>query len=741
MTRATGVCPLCIATIGAGLLGTATAPARAQEKIGQGPEAPVTLEEIVVTAEKRAQSIQDAAVAVSAVTGEQLENLGATDFSDYYRLIPGLQAIDRGDGQKKYILRGLNSENAPNLAPIVQQYLDEFPLTLVSGAQSDLRLYDLERVEVLRGPQGTLYGSGSMGGTIKYVTAKPNLENISGQLEATGSGTEHGAGNGRGHAIVNVPIVPDELGMRAVIYDEYNSGFVDNVITGEKNTNDTHVTGGRIAIRWRPVSALDLNLMVLDQHLSSGDLTVDTANFVAPASPFPPFVPWFPAGARSGNLQVAKSASEPTTDDTFATNLAGTYDFGWAQLTSSTTYYRRTTRLQADTPELLGYGSYDTTNTVDGTYSEEMRLSQQAGALKWLGGLYYLRNRETPNQTHQAAFMPDGSVFFIEGIDDRLEQEAVFGEVSYDIASWLTATVGVRRARYDETQSSVLEPNLTSGPFGVNQKTTTEKYELSYRPSNDQLLYVLASSGFRPGGFNTIAYNSLINSSGGIPKTYESDNLWNYEIGWKQSLLDKRVSFAAAAYYIDWSNIQVTEFDPTGSYSFEGNASRANVYGVEAEVSAIPVKGLQLSLNGAYNDAELAENEPGANAGVPPHTNLPGLKGDRLPDVPIFSGAFVANYEAPIHSSGLKGFVTGSLTYTGRSATAFRSDDPLFRVLPSYTLLDLRMGIEQASWRVAAFIDNLTDRRAVLFIDPRAGYNRNYVNRPRAVGITITRDF
>ena len=739
MKRATVVCPLWIAVISVELGGPATA--LAQEKTDRDIGPTVTLEEVIVTAQKRSQSIQDAAVAVSAVTGEQLENLGATDFSDYYRLIPGLQAIDRGDGQKKYILRGLNSENAPNLAPIVQQYLDEFPLTLVSGAQNDLRLYDLERVEVLRGPQGTLYGSGSMGGTIKYVTAKPDLEDTSGQLEATGSATEHGSGNGRGHAILNLPIVPNELGMRAVVYDEYDSGFIDNTITGERNTNDTHVTGGRIAFRWRPVAALDLNLMVLDQHLRSGDLPVDTAGFVAPAAPFPPFVPWFPAGVHSGSLQVAKSASEPTTDDTFATNLAGTYDFGWAQLTSSTTYYRRTTQLQADTPELLGYGSYDTTDTADSTYSEEIRLSRQTGAFRWLGGLYYLRNRETPDQTHQTAFMPDGSIFFIEGIQDRLEQEALFGEASYDIASWLTATVGVRRARYDETQSSVLEPNEVSGPFGVDQKTTTEKYELSYRPASDQLLYVLASSGFRPGGFNSIAYNPLINSSGGIPKTYESDSLWNYEIGWKQSLFDKRLSFDTAAYYIDWSNIQVTEFDPTGSYSFEGNASRATVYGLEAEVSAIPVKGLQLSLNGAYNDAELAENEPGANAGVPPHTSLPGLKGDRLPDVPLFSGAFVANYEAPIGASGLKGFAAGSLTYTGRSATAFRSDDSLYRTLPSYTLLNLRLGIERAHWRAAAFVDNLTDRRAVLFIDPRAGYDRNYINRPRTVGMTVTADF
>src|SRR5487761_1588390 len=138
-------------------------------------------------------------VVVTAITNSQLGNLGATNFSDYYRLVPGLQAIDRGPGQKKYVLRGLNSESAPNLAPLVQQYLDDFPMTLVSGAQPDLRLYDLARVEVLRGPQGTLYGSGSMGGTIRYITNEPDLDSFGGEAVLTGSDTQGGSGNVLGH--------------------------------------------------------------------------------------------------------------------------------------------------------------------------------------------------------------------------------------------------------------------------------------------------------------------------------------------------------------------------------------------------------------------------------------------------------------------------------------------------------------------------------------------------------------
>lgn len=378
---------------------------------------------------------------------------------------------------------------------------------------------------------------------------------------------------------------------------------------------------------------------------------------------------------------------------------------------------------------------------MDRTFSEEIRLAHQVGSLKWLGGLFYLNNEESPDTTHQTALMPNGSVFFDEGIDDRLEQQAVFGEVSYDLLPRLTATAGVRWARYDDKQSTVLEPNAVNGPFDVNQTKTTEKYELAWRPADEQLLYALASSGFRPGGFNSIAYNPLISAGAAIPKTYQSDSLWNYEIGWKQSLLEKRLSVDAAVYYIDWSNIQVTEFDPTGSYSFEGNASRAHVYGIEAELSAIAFEGLELSLNGAYNDAELAENEPGAGGHVPPHTDLPGLKGDRLPDVPIFSGSLVAHYTTSIGQMGLKGFITTSLSYTDASATAFRSDDPLYRTLPSYTLVNLRIGTDKGDWRVAAFVDNLTDRRAVLFIDPRAGYNRNYVNRPRTAGLTVTLNF
>jgi|SRR5581483_12412954 len=309
MKRTTAICLLYLPVMSAEVFCTRTATAATT---GGDASPPVRLEEIVVTAAKTSQSIQDVPLAVTAVTGERLEELGATDFSDYYRLVPGLQAVDRGDGQKKYILRGLNSESAPNLAPIVQQYLDEFPLTLVSGAQSDLRLYDLERVEVLRGPQGTLYGSGSMGGTIKYVTAKPNLRQTRGELEATGSDTEHGSGNARGHAIVDLPIIQGELGTRVVAYDEYDGGFIDNVMTGRNGTNSTHVGGGRIAVRWDPLEPLDLNLMVVGQRLRSGDLPIDTANFVAPASPFPPFVPWFPAGARSARGKSSNPQTSPS---------------------------------------------------------------------------------------------------------------------------------------------------------------------------------------------------------------------------------------------------------------------------------------------------------------------------------------------------------------------------------------------------------------------------------------------
>lgn len=711
---------------------------------------PPTLQEVIVTAEKQPQPLQDAALAVTALTHSQLGNLGATDFSDYYRLVPGLQAIDRGPGQKKYVLRGLNSESAPNLAPLVQQYLDDFPMTLVSGAQPDLRLYDLARVEVLRGPQGTLYGSGSMGGTIRYITNQPDLDSFGGEAVLTGSDTQGGSGNVLGHLVLNVPLVPGQAAARAVGYGEHDSGFIDNVITGQKETNSTDVQGGRVAVRWRPTSRLDMNLMVLDQHLTAQDLQIDTAGFAVPPSPFPPFVPWFPTGAHAGDYQVVKSRSEPTTDDMFISNFSGTYDFDWAKLSSATTYYDHKTKILQETPELLGYGSYDLTDTGDRTFSEELRLAHQSGALRWLVGGFYLHNAENPGGTNQTAIMPNGALYFIQGMNDLVEQKAAFGEVSYDVLPNLSATVGLRTARYDESQTSVPivappappgAPRPLNGPFGVSQGTTTEKYELSYHFSADSLAYVLASSGFRPGGFNSIAFNPAINSGGEIPRSYQSDSLWNYELGWKRSLLDRRMTFDSAVYYIDWSSIQVTEFNPTGAYSYEGNASRAAIYGAETEINWLVTRGLELALNGAYNDAELARNEPGAGGPVPPHATYPGLAGDRLPDVPIFSGSFVANYEFPLNASGLNGFVNGSVTYTGKSATTFRPNDPLYRVLPSYTLLNLRLGAKEAGWHYTAFIDNLTNRRTIAFIDPRAGYNRNYVERPRTFGATIEKDF
>lgn len=718
----------------------------------QTSEGSVVLEEIIVTAEKRSESLQKAALAVSALKGEALHELGASQFSDYSRLVPGLAAVDRGVGQKKYILRGLNSENSPRLAPIVQQYLDEFPLTLTAGSQSDIRLYDVERVEVLRGPQGTLYGSGSMGGTIRTITRKPDLDEFSGALEATASSTEHGGENVLANGAVNIPLVEGKFAVRASAFNEEWNGYIDNLFTGKRDGNDNSAVGGRLSTRWQPTEALDVNLTLLQQTVEADAQNEHTPGFVAPPSPFPPFVPWFPNNLGvPGDLQVIKAIDERQKDENSIANLLVDYDFGFARLTSSSTYYEQKRRTEQDTAELTGFGGFLRNVSEDQTFGQELRLAQSAGAFKWLVGAYYLRSEGRPENSNQTAFLPGGNVFFQSGTDSESTQRALFGEVSYDFAESWTATIGARTADYEVTSTGVLlagtgpagqAPGSRTGPFSADESKVTMKYQLSWRPSDALTVYGLAAQGFRPGGFNDAAFDPLLNPDGAIPTSYGSDELWSYELGIKAALFDRRATWNTALFYVDWSDIQVTGYDQTtGAVSFTTNASAAEVHGLETEFSVALTEQLQVSIAAAYTDAKLTEDQPATPSGAPIRSGLPGRDGDRLPNVPKTTGSIVANYELPLGNSDWTAFATGIVSYTDESGTYLRSDDPLYRLQDSYTLANLRCGVYAQRWRLTGFVDNASDERAQLFINTLSGWDKINVNRPRTWGITVSHTF
>lgn len=712
----------------------------------------LVLEEIVVTAQKRSEPLQRVAMAVSALKAEGLQELGASQFSDYARLVPGLVAVDRGVGQKKYILRGLNSENSPRLSPIVQQYLDEFPLTLTAGQQSDIRLYDIERVEVLRGPQGTLYGSGSMGGTIRTITRKPDLDAFGGSVEATASSTTHGSENVMANAALNVPVIDGKLALRVSGFSEQWSGYIDNLYTGKREGNESSAVGGRVAVRWQPVEQLDINLMLLNQTVEADARNEHTPGFVAPPSVFPPFVPWFPANAPvPGELQVFKAIEERQEDENTIANLLATYDFGNVQLTSSTTYYLQERHIEQDTAELTGFGGYLQNITEDRTLGQELRLAQSEGAFKWLVGAYYLRSESSPEDSSQIAYLPGGAVFFELGSDSESTQRALFGEASLDFASDWTATVGVRAADYEVTSTSVLlagmgpagqPPGSRTGPFTADENKVTTKYQLTWRPTDELSVYGVAAQGFRPGGFNDVAFDPLLNPNGAIPATYESDTLWSYELGVKSMLFDRRATWNTAIFYVDWSEIQVTGYDQqTGAVSFTTNASAAEVTGIETELSIALSAGLRLSLAASYTDAQLTKDQPAPPSGAPTRSGLPGRDGDSLPNVPKFTGSVVASYEVPLGNGGWNAFATVAANYTDESGTYLRSDDPLYRLQDDYALANLRFGAYTERWRLTAFVDNLSDERAQLFVNTLSGWDKINVNRPRTWGLTIRHTF
>jgi outer membrane receptor protein involved in Fe transport len=723
----TGLLGLCLA---AGLM----PPAYAAD--GNGP----ALEEIIITARKRPERLQDAPVAVTALTGAELDALRLHDFADYYRLVPGLQDVDRGVGNKKFILRGINSENSIRLGPIVQQYLDEFPLEpFQAGRQTDIRLYDVERVEVLRGPQGTLYGSGSMGGTIRTLSRKADPARAGTTAELTVSGTRKAGGaNLLGNAVANLPLVRDQLALRLVAFGERWPGYIDNVLRGTRNTNDSKAYGGRATLTWKPSDRLDVNLMLLHQKVEAG-----AYNEIMPG--FRTSDPRYPATLKvPGDLETAKGTDEALNDRNSMVNLSVVYAFDFATLTSVSTGYRRRYTQDIDFPEFAGPGSYIHNLLGTDVFGQELRLGQDKGRWKWLVGGFFQHGSSRPGaRNYQDVYLPGNVLYTRNGTRSWQEQRAVFGETSFDLTEAVTATVGLRRAGYRANSVGIFLAGTSpvGAPLGtraapevVNEDKTTKKVELSWKAAPGVLLYALAADGFRPGGFNTIAADPVLNARGDMPLTFRSDSLWNYEAGAKTSWLDGRVTANLVGYWIDWSHIQVTGYDSSRRFSFTTNAGTARSRGIELETRARLIEGLELAASGAFTDARLTQDQPGADF-LEGTANAPGRSGDRLPNVPRLSFALSGTYSRPV-ADGLSAFITPLLTYTGASYYNFRPDDPLNAKAHAYTLLSLSTGVEAEAWRLTLFVDNLTDKRAQLFINNRIGLGRININRPRTIGLS-----
>lgn len=722
------------------------------------------LEEITVTASKSgAAALQDTPATIQAITGSALERIGAVEFADFAVRVPGLQFQDLGPGDKKYIIRGVNSSGAST----VGVYYDE---TVITGANSedgggrnaDIRLYDLERIEILKGPQGTLYGANSMSGTIRFITNKPVLDEVQGYLEGEVSDTRKGGTNFNLNGMVNFPIIEDKLALRAVGWINDNSGYIDAVRIQSgpvQDINTDNTEGMRTSLRLQASDALTIDASVtVQQTQSNGSSRFTPAGVQSFGSANYPSIP-------GGDLINTDITQSPWNEDLQIYSLTATYDMENGEITATTNWFNRNINFSFDsTPILISFDVDDAANTVQPQkrriWSNEIRYASKFdGPLNFVVGGYLqdeasefdvqvIRSNQfgLPNSAFSPlneddALVGSGDTYFGRVSTFDLSQKALFGEVTYDITEQFSALFGVRY--FDSSYTST---DRTTHPFAgfsddsvrdtvtqeASSNKTTFKFNLSYKASDDLLVYATASQGFRVGGVNRPSISTDVI----ILPSFGPDTLWNYEVGLKSSFLDNRVNLNVAVYTMRWTDIQIQGRDLSGAFTFQTNAGKASVDGAEIELTALVMEGLEFFAGMSYQKARLTEDAP--NLG---DTSTQPKKGNSIPNVPKFQLSSSLTYTTEL-GSGYNGILHADLAYRGSSHSEFNPGHGLRVKLDSYALVNLRGSVEKNDWKVSLFVKNLFDKRArVDAINGTQDPLAIVTARPRTVGLSVKRSF
>jgi outer membrane receptor protein involved in Fe transport len=720
---------------------------------GAGGAGDQSLQEIVVTALKRTESVQDVPASITALSARDLENLGAEQFFDYGRSVPNLSfSVGAADGSlaaRGIYLRGVEGANTTGF------YIDDTPVL----ETLDPHIVDIERIEVLLGPQGTLYGAESMGGTVKIVTAQPTTSGFSGQIHTGISDTDHGSWNQLVEGDVNVPL-SSTLSFRASGFYQFDSGWFTKWIGPEtapapvtvlNDVGSMTYYGGQVALKYEPVEGLAITPRLMYQETDQNGVPYATYN--------------------ADNLlqREVYDIHEGGTDRWWLGSLTINYTAPFGSFVSSTGVFdRRTFETEDDSDDLSYSLSLPPADTVPGPitraiglhrFAQEMRfVSSFSGPFQFLLGGFYStstrpRNYEwtSPDLTAKTGWPTDLALAFL---DQRQTGEyAMFGNVSYDILSNLKATVGVRwyrdTATFDQSTNGLFFGG--AGTYTVpplNEKGYTPKYELEYKVTPDILAYASAAKGFRPGGDNielppgpapfgcdTDLHNLGVTASD--ISTFRSDSLWDYETGIKTSFLDHRYTLNVTAFNIDWDNIQQLVALPLCGYGYTGNSGKAEITGTELQFNGRPVPELTLGLAFGYENAHITQRGFGSPQPV-------GSPIYQVPDVTVSANA---EYARPL-SARWAGFGRVDYSHTGQSfsgnnaiANPETGIAETLRRAP-YNITNLRSGVRSDQWEFAAFVKNLTDVHAnladaILIGATIPGQPRFEINQPRTIGVEL----
>jgi iron complex outermembrane receptor protein len=744
-------------------------------------------EEIVVTARKQEETIQEVPFSVAAPTEQVLRDRGAETIEDVAANVAGFNVQNLGPGQSQVTMRGVSSgqivRDQPGVKEQVGVYLDESVISM-SLFTPDIDLFDLSRVEVLRGPQGTLFGSGSLSGTVRYISNQPTIGLSESVGELTLNSISDGGTGGSAKYAGNIPI-GETAAVRVVAYYTGYGGFIDAVkpnLSIDEDVNGGDRMGLRLAFRFQPNSSLSITPRVLYQEVEmDGWNRVDLFNILA--NPFTTTRPAVTLGDRNQFIQL----DEPTTDEFLLGDLNIAYDFGGATLTSVTSYTDRDVLVIRDagalTASITG-GSFGAPASVfeidaplfDATqakgFTQELRLSGDAARMRWVTGLFYSDATRDYGQNLPVLGFEDacrvvncgdlsglptaGGIalkdeLFKSDLHYDYNQLALFGEVSFDVTDRFELTGGLRWYDFEENRSQQFG-GLFSDPIGAEGSITADgiapRVMANFEVTDNTRLNAQISKGFRLGGINDPLNLPLCQPDDlaifGGRATWPDEELWNYEIGSKSRIMDGRGSLNLAAFKMDIENLQATVTAGTCSSRIIFNVPEASSTGFEVEFELAPTDSFDFAVTASHTNSEL-----GSTVTAPDTTGaqqvVAGIReGNRLPTVPEFQMAAAATYRWTM-AAGRAGYLTGvyqhigsRFTQIGDQAAGFGTVDisgfggdiggpftqNIFTFdpeLPAYDLINLRLGLLINNWDAALFVNNVTDEVALLALDQERG--------------------
>jgi outer membrane receptor protein involved in Fe transport len=714
------------------------------------------LEEIVVTANKRLEDVQDVASSVSVVTGETLQEQQRSQVSDYLAYMAGVSSNSTGSpGQTALTIRGISPLSSTSK---VATYIDETPLgssgiwAMSGGLTLDLLPFDLNRVELLRGPQGTLYGASSMGGLLKYVLTTPNTKEFSAEFAADGASVasaHNPAATLEGH--VNLPIVADVLGASASAFYRTTPGYIDNAYRSSRDTNEVKQYGGRVAAFWQPAANLTVKFNALWQTTESADDAVTSylnPTLAPPTTTGPSLVS---GGTSYGRLTESEPFDAPYSNRLNFYSATVDWTLGSLDLVSASSYSRTDNNLAVDySPsfgtyfQLLGLPSGLVLANLDfglRKFTQEIRLtSPQTDIVSWQVGGFYTDERESNTQAltgFDTTYQPIPALapyFGLVTIPTTYKEYAAFGDVTWKVLTNFDVTGGVRFSQnhqvFNDSQEGILfnepqTPLVALPTVRSKENDTTWMASARYHFTPDVMLFARAATGYAPGGANT--------PYPGVPQpTVGPEHLTSYELGLKSEFFEHRALLDLSVYHIDWRHIQLNAL--VNNISYVTNGGTAHSDGVELASSFSPFRGLTFGFNTAYTKAELKSLDADVSS--------PFLLDTQLQSVPKWTVSGTADYGWSL-SSTLMAHVGGGVRWIDHEAGLEAAIGQPYFVLPSYTVVDANASLVRGQMTYRLFATNLTNARAFSFgrlqqdVTGAAAQIDYTVMQPRTIGAGV----